>query len=79
MWLDQREVERRTHDGGCVIGRAGLCNSITFRKERGMEQRTQPVPWVTPFAAGALGRLGFVAAALLVLWAAIGWVLGWWG
>jgi hypothetical protein len=34
---------------------------------------------VPPLAAGALGRLAVVAAALLVLWAAIGGVLGWWG
>jgi hypothetical protein len=34
---------------------------------------------VTPLAAGALGRLAVVAAALLVLWSAIGGVLGWWG
>jgi hypothetical protein len=34
---------------------------------------------VTPFGAGALARLGAVAAALLVLWSAIGAVLGWWG
>jgi hypothetical protein len=33
----------------------------------------------TPLAAGALGRLAVVAGALLVLWAAIGGVLGWWG
>ncbi len=34
---------------------------------------------VTPLAAGALGRLAVVAPALVVLWAAIGGVLGWWG
>ena len=34
---------------------------------------------VTPLAAGALGRLAVVAGALLLLWSAIGWVLGWWG
>jgi hypothetical protein len=44
-----------------------------------MQQRTPPARSVTPFAAGATGRLAVVAAALLVLWAAIGWVLGWWG
>ena len=40
-----------------------------------MEQRT---PAVTPLAAGALGRLAVAAVALLVLWSAIGGVLGWW-
>ena len=44
-----------------------------------MEQWTPPARSVTPFAAGAVGRLAFVAGALLVLWSAIGWVLGWWG
>jgi hypothetical protein len=44
-----------------------------------MGRQTQPVWSVTPFAAGALGRLAVVAGALLVLWAAIGGVLGWWG
>jgi hypothetical protein len=44
-----------------------------------MEQRTSSLRSVTPFAAGALGRLAFVVGALLVLWAAIGGVLGWWG
>jgi hypothetical protein len=44
-----------------------------------MEQRTQTARWdVTPLAAGAVGRLAIVAGGLLVLWSAIGWVLGWW-
>jgi hypothetical protein len=44
-----------------------------------MEHWTPPLRSVTPFAAGALGRLAFVAGTLLLLWAAIGGVLGWWG
>jgi hypothetical protein len=45
-----------------------------------MGQRIQPArSAVTPLAAGALGRLAVVGGALLVLWAAIGGVLGWWG
>ena len=45
-----------------------------------MEQRTAPArSLVSPLAAGALGRVAVVGAALLVLWSAIGGVLGWWG
>ncbi len=44
-----------------------------------MERRTSSAGSVTPLAAGALGRLAVVGGALLVLWAAIGGVLGWWG
>jgi len=45
-----------------------------------MEQRMGPArAAVTPLAAGALGRLAVVSGALVVVWAAIGGVLGWWG
>ncbi len=45
-----------------------------------MERRTTAAEsTVTPLSAGALGRLAVVGGALLVLWAAIGGVLGWWG
>ena len=45
-----------------------------------MERRSPLArPDVTALGAGAVGRLALVAGALLVLWSAIGWVVGWWG
>lgn len=43
-----------------------------------MTPPTPSPPLVSPLAAGAVGRLAVVAGALLGLWSAIGWVLGWW-
>ncbi|MGH6944672.1 MAG: hypothetical protein ACREH6_10690 [Geminicoccaceae bacterium] len=43
----------------------------------------QPTPRAhracTPLGASAAERVVVVAGALLLLWSAIGWVLGWWG
>jgi hypothetical protein len=44
-----------------------------------MTPRTPVSPRVTPLGAGALPRVAAVAGALLILWSAIGAVLGWWG
>jgi hypothetical protein len=44
-----------------------------------MAQRVSLIRWLTPLGASALLRAAVVAGALLVLWSAIGWVLGWWG
>ena len=45
-----------------------------------MDQRMPPArSAVTPLGASVVSRLAIVAGALVVLWAAIGGVLGWWG
>jgi hypothetical protein len=44
-----------------------------------MARQNAVIRRITPLGASALLRGAVVAGALLVLWSAIGWVLGWWG
>ena len=39
-----------------------------------LERRESP----TLLGQGALGRLGWILAIILLLWAAVGWALDWW-